>query len=132
MNGYCSNALQPYFRPIIVTLLTRMQQNKTNSYVYYFAYFLLYMLAINANGLTPDYLVQTVEEIQLGYQFSFCYILAMLTAMARSLWSQVVSNFVVPQIAQLAVKDRKVAAVGLTRLLTQSTLSLKEPNVKLW
>jgi exportin-2 (importin alpha re-exporter) len=44
-----------------------MQQNKTNSYVYYFVYFLLYMLAINVDGLTPDYLIQTVEEIQPGY-----------------------------------------------------------------
>ncbi|KAI0283530.1 CAS/CSE protein [Russula brevipes] len=108
------NSLQPYFRQIIVTLLTRMQQNKTNSYVYYFVYFLLYTLAVNANGLTPDFLIQTVEEIQPG------------------LWSQIVSNFVVPQTAQLVVKDRKVAAVGLTRLLTQSTLSLRDPNVKTW
>jgi hypothetical protein len=30
------------------------------------------------------------------------------------------------------VKDRKVAAVGLTRLLTQSTYSLKEPSAKAW
>ena len=37
-------ALQPYFRQIIMTLLTRMQQNKTNNYVYYFVYFLLYRL----------------------------------------------------------------------------------------
>ncbi|KAI0248954.1 importin alpha re-exporter [Lactifluus subvellereus] len=108
------NTLQPYFRQIIVTLLTRMQQNKTNSYVYYFVYFLLYMLAVNVNGLTPDYLIQTVDEIQPG------------------LWSQIVSNFVVPQAALLTVKDRKVAAVGLTRLLTQSNLSLKEPNMKAW
>jgi exportin-2 (importin alpha re-exporter) len=49
-----------------MTLLTRMQQNKTNSYVYYFVYFLLYMLAINVDGLTPDYLIQTVDEIQPG------------------------------------------------------------------
>ena len=42
------------------------------------------------------------------------------------------SNFVLPQISQLVLKDRKEAAVGLTRLLTQSksTLSLKEPNLK--
>lgn len=46
-----------------------MQQNKTNSYVYYFVYFLLYMLAINVDGLTPDYLIQTVEEIQPGYSW---------------------------------------------------------------
>ncbi|KAH9023317.1 Cse1-domain-containing protein [Lactarius hengduanensis] len=107
-------ALQPYFRQIIMTLLTRMQQNKTNNYVYYFVYFLLYLLAINADGLTPDYLIKTVDEIQSG------------------LWSQIVSNFVVPHITQLVLKDRKLAAVGLTRLLTQSTFALKEPNVKTW
>ena len=59
-------ALQPYFRQIIMTLLTRMQQNKTNNYVYYFVYFLLYLLAINADGITPDYLIQPVDEIQSG------------------------------------------------------------------
>ena len=32
-------ALQPYFRQIVMTLLTRMQQNKMNNYVYYFVYF---------------------------------------------------------------------------------------------
>ena len=47
-----------------MTLLTRMQQNKTNNYVYYYVYFLLYVLAINADGITPDY---PVDEIQSGY-----------------------------------------------------------------
>ena len=50
-----------------MTLLTRMQQNKTNNYVYYFVYFLLYVLAINADGITPGSLIQTVDEIQSGY-----------------------------------------------------------------
>ena len=50
-----------------MTLLTRMQQqNKTNNYVYYFVCFLLYLLAINANGITPDYLIQALDEIQSG------------------------------------------------------------------
>ena len=40
------------------------------------------------------------------------------------------SNFVLPQISKLVLKDGKVAAVGLIRLLIQSTLSLKEPNLK--
>jgi len=72
--AFHSTALQPYFRQIIVTLLTRMQQNKTNTYVYYFVYFLLYSLAINVSGLTPDYLIQTVDAIQPGYDtFSGIY-----------------------------------------------------------
>jgi exportin-2 (importin alpha re-exporter) len=115
-----------------MTLLTRMQQNKTNNYVYYFTYFLLYMLAINVNGLTPDYLIQTVDEIQPGYDPDFHASYTEFIMPPCRLWSQVVANFVAPQAGQLAVKDRKVAAVGLTRLLTQSTLSLKEPNVKTW
>ncbi|KAN0129450.1 CAS/CSE protein, C-terminus domain containing protein [Lactarius tabidus] len=82
-----------------MTLLPRMQQNKTNNYIYYFVYFLLYLLAINVDGLTQDYLIQTVDEIQSG------------------LWSQITSNFIIPQISQLVLKgDRKVAAVGPTRL----------------
>ena len=43
-----------------------MQQNKTNNYVYYFVYFLLYLFAINADGITPVYLIQTLDEIQSG------------------------------------------------------------------
>ena len=131
MCAFHSNSLQPYFRQIIVTLLTRMQQNKTNTYVYYFVYFLLYTLAINVNGLAPDYLIQTVDEIQPGYDSS-SHQFPKLILPTRRLWSQIVTNFVVPQTSQLVVKDRKVAAVGLTRLLTQSTLSLKNPNVKIW
>jgi exportin-2 (importin alpha re-exporter) len=109
-----------------------MQQNKTNSYVYYFVYFLLYTLAVNANGLTPDFLIQTVEEIQPGCVSSFRHLFTALITPPPRLWSQIVTNFVLPQTAQLVVKDRKVAAVGLTRLLTQSTLSLRDPSVKTW
>ena len=47
-----------------MTLLTRMQKNKMNNCVYYFVYFLLYVLAINADGTTTDY---PVDEIQSGY-----------------------------------------------------------------
>ena len=50
-----------------LTLLMRMQQNKTNKYVYYSVYFLLYLLVINTDGLTPDYVIQTVDEIESGY-----------------------------------------------------------------
>ena len=60
---FCRPALQPFSRQIIMTMLTRMQQNKTNNYVYYFVYFLLYVLAINADGTTTDY---PVDEIQSG------------------------------------------------------------------
>ena len=55
--------MQPYFHYIIMTLPMRIQQNKTNDYVYYLVCFLLYMLVINVVGITLDYLIQTVDEI---------------------------------------------------------------------
>ena len=56
--------LQQYVRAIIVTLLTRMQTSKTDNYVYHFVYFLLFSIAINVEGLTPDFILGAVEEVQ--------------------------------------------------------------------
>ncbi|KAI0077557.1 Cse1-domain-containing protein [Panus rudis PR-1116 ss-1] len=106
--------LKQYFRPTIVTLLTRLQTSKTDSYVYHFVYFLLYTMAINVEGLNPDYVIGAVEEIQ------------------PQLWGQILTNFVIPQTPKLTPKDRKVAAVGLIRMLTQSEHMLREPTVKFW
>ena len=64
LNVFRKAYTQPYFRQIIMTLLTQMQQNKTNNYVYYFVHVLLYLLAVNAKGISPDHLFQAVDEIQ--------------------------------------------------------------------
>ncbi|VDB88356.1 unnamed protein product [Peniophora sp. CBMAI 1063] len=106
--------LQKYFRGIVMTLLTRMQSSKTDSYVYHFVYFLSYTLAVPVDGLTPDFVVSAVESIQPG------------------LWSNILTTFVVPQATKLAAKDRKVAVIGLTRLLTQSPLMLAGNNANAW
>ena len=74
----------------------------------------------------------STRSSQGTYDNFYCLLLAENLPFPVRLWSQIVTNFVIPQISQLAVKDRKVAAVGLTRLLTQSTYSLKDPNVKAW
>ncbi|EIW74080.1 importin alpha re-exporter [Coniophora puteana RWD-64-598 SS2] len=106
--------LKQFFRPIIVVLLTRMQSSKTDKYVYLFSYFLLFCMAIDVQGLGPDYVISTVEEVQVG------------------LWSQILVNFVVPQAPIVPHRDRKVAVVGLTRMLTQSEIMLQGTNVQAW
>lgn len=106
--------LKSSIRAIMITLLTRMQTSKTDKYVYHFTYFVLFAMAINVDGLEPDLIAGAVEEIQPG------------------LWSQILSNFIVPQVPKMPTKDRKVAAIGLTRLLTQSQVMLREPAVTQW
>jgi exportin-2 (importin alpha re-exporter) len=47
-----------------MTLLTRMQTSKTDKFVYLFARFLLFTMAINVENLPPDYVISTIEGIQ--------------------------------------------------------------------
>ncbi|KAJ7043405.1 CAS/CSE protein [Mycena alexandri] len=106
--------LRQYFKSVVMTLLTRMQSSKTDKFVYLFAKFLLYCMALNIGGLGPDYVIETIDEIQ------------------PRLWSQIMTNFVVPQVPLMPQKDRKLAVVGLTRLLTRSSSMMQDPNVQLW
>ncbi|KAJ7504560.1 CAS/CSE protein [Mycena galericulata] len=106
--------LRQYIKSVIMTLLTRMQSSKTDKFVYLFSKFLLYCMALNIDGLGPDYVIDTVDEIQ------------------PRLWSQILTNFVVPQVRLMPQKDRKLAVVGFTRMLTRSGSMLQEPNVQAW
>ncbi|KAF8063522.1 CAS/CSE protein [Lyophyllum atratum] len=106
--------LRQYFKAVIMTLLTRMQSSKTDKYVHLFARFFLFTMAIDVQGLTPDYVIGTVEEIQ------------------PNLWSQILLNFIVPQVPLLPTKDRKLAVVGITRLLTQSSYMMQQPTMSAW
>ena len=56
-----------YMKGMIMTLLTRMQTSKTDKFIYLFTYYLTFAIAINAAGLSPDYLVGVVESIQPGW-----------------------------------------------------------------
>lgn len=53
-----------------MALLTRMHSSKTDKFVYLFARFLIFTMAIKVDGLTPDYVIGTVEEIQPQYVIS--------------------------------------------------------------
>ena len=48
------------------------------------------------------------------------------------LWSQILTGFVIPQVPKMPHKDRKVVAVGLTRMLTESRVMLSEPASRSW
>ncbi|KJA18706.1 hypothetical protein HYPSUDRAFT_45045 [Hypholoma sublateritium FD-334 SS-4] len=106
--------LQQYLKPIFLSLLTRMHTNKTDKFTYLFAKFFLYILAVNVDGITPDFIITTVEGIQ------------------PQLWHQILTNFVAPQAPKFPHKERKLAVVGITRLLCHSTLMLDEPSVRAW
>ena len=48
------------------------------------------------------------------------------------LWSQLLTNFIIPEAPKSPPKERKVVIVGLTRLLSQCSLMLQEPRAQSW
>ena len=52
------------FRAVMVALLTRMHQSKTDKYVYHFVCFVMYTMALDINGLGPDFVISHVEQVQ--------------------------------------------------------------------
>jgi len=48
------------------------------------------------------------------------------------LWSQLLTNIVLPELPKMLPKDRKVVVVGLIRMLTRSSTMLSEPTAKAW
>lgn len=47
-----------------MSLLTRMHTSKTDKYIYLFSKFVLFSMAVNVEGLDPDFLIRPLEEIQ--------------------------------------------------------------------
>lgn len=62
----CRSALQQYIRTILVLLSTRLQSSKTSNFTYSFVYFFCFVLAIQKEGLTPDFIVSQYESVQAG------------------------------------------------------------------
>ncbi|KAJ7594086.1 CAS/CSE protein [Mycena floridula] len=106
--------MQQYFKAVIHTLLTRMHSTKTDKFVYLFSRFLLYTMAIQVDGLSPDYVIAAVEQIQ------------------PQLWSQILANFIIPQVPKMPHKERKLAVIGLIRLLTESSYMVQTPFSQAW
>jgi len=109
-------AWSEYMRGILVTLLTRLQTAKTDTFVRGFVHWLLYVLAVGvepgkrAAGLTPDWLVGSVNAIQ------------------GDLFDVLLGSFVVETVPQLGngagalvARERRAAIVGMARLLSEST-----------
>lgn len=48
------------------------------------------------------------------------------------LWSQICGKFIIEQAPKFPHKERKLAVVGLTNLLTHSSTMMQEPYIRTW
>ncbi|KAF8749880.1 Cse1 [Rhizoctonia solani] len=106
--------LGPLFNGILVTIMTRLQANKTPAFSYGFMHFACAAMASRAEGMGPDFFIGAVESVQPG------------------LWTQLLTHVILPEVPRTQLRDQKVVSVGLTRLLVQSQHSVQAPAANVW
>ena len=58
------SVLGQYMKSIMTMILTRAQTSRTDNFIYYMVYFTFFSMAIEGEGLTPDFTVSAVEQVQ--------------------------------------------------------------------
>ncbi|CAJ0827739.1 2871_t:CDS:10 [Entrophospora sp. SA101] len=107
-------ALNQYIGPILTLLLSRFQSSKTDSYTMGFVYFVCYFLAVDKEGMNPDYVIQAFDSLQ------------------NQLFIQVLNAFIIPHLQKVqGYMERKICAVGMTRLITQKDMQFQTSYSKL-
>ncbi|KAL1925152.1 uncharacterized protein VTP21DRAFT_35 [Calcarisporiella thermophila] len=109
------NALSPYLRKIFILMLERLQRSKTEKLVRGYVHFTCFAMALNKEGGGPETVLQVYESIQ------------------PKMFADLVRNIIITDTTKLQKDvDRKVCAVGLTRLLTESPTMLTQPYLGIW
>ncbi|KAI5449860.1 importin-alpha export receptor [Naganishia albida] len=106
------SVMTPFTKTVLMLILNRLQTGKTPAFSQSFARFFLLLCAIPNVG--PTFLVEQLQAIQPG------------------LASQILENVILPETRKMPIKDRKVVAVGLTRLLTDGDVLLQPTTVSAW
>ncbi|KAG8688800.1 importin-alpha export receptor [Ceratobasidium sp. 423] len=106
--------LRPLFNGILVTVMTRLQANKTPAFSYGFMHFACAAMAVRTEGMGPDFFIGAVESVQAG------------------LWPQMLTHVLLPEVSRTQLRDQKLVSVGLTRLLVHSQQSVQAPAANAW
>lgn len=59
--------IKQYIKTIMLIVLTRMQNSKTDKFVHLLTRFVLFIMSANKEGLGPDYVIEMFESIQPGW-----------------------------------------------------------------
>lgn len=109
-------SLKPFLGQVAVLLLQRLQVAKTDRYVARLSQFIYFLAASEGNtNLGPIFAVDFIDTVQDG------------------VFGQIFSQFVLPSTTQISgVFERKVAVVGLTRILLENPKFMGGPYVSKW
>ena len=106
--------MQPYWKQIFIILFTRLNKSKTPVFAQRFARFFYFLVHRKKEGAGPDFAIKAMDEVQ------------------ADVFGQVFTRFICPDTLDLSKpQDRKLAIIGLTKLLLTSTTVTVPPYNKI-
>lgn len=109
------NNVKPFLPAVLNLLMQRLQRSRTDKFTHCFVYFVFYLVCLEKEGMSADTIVETFDNIQPG------------------IFGQILSAVVLPEVQRMHGRiERKVVAVGMAKLLTQSDRILSTGYVSLW
>src|SRR5258708_38460928 len=105
-----------------MSILDRKESSRTDKFMVGLRHWFCYIAAIEVGNYGPDVVPQAVDAIQAGYAKPHESLLA-LTLVLNSLWTSLLNNIVILSLPKMPPKDRRVAAIGLTRMLFYSPIT---------
>jgi exportin-2 (importin alpha re-exporter) len=108
--------LAPFVKNIFVLILTRIFQSKTPKFTRSFLEFISYLIVLEKPSMTPDDIVNAFDSVQ-----------------ANPLFGPLMENIILPEFSKVSgASDRKMIALGMTRLLTNSNTMLNQYYDSCW
>ncbi|KAI9143350.1 karyopherin Kap109 [Paraphysoderma sedebokerense] len=96
----------------IVRYVDLLQQSKTSKFVYNFATFVSFFVALEKENVNPQFVIDIVESIQPG------------------LYLQLHKTFVLPEVKNIVGRsDRRIVGVAFTKLLTMTEYLLQDLEI---
>ncbi|CAG8538941.1 11296_t:CDS:10 [Paraglomus occultum] len=107
--------LNHYIGPIFILILKKLQNAKQDKFLIAFDKFIFCSFAIDKEGAGPDYIIQVIDSIQ------------------PSLFMGLLNGPIMQNLQKVQGRiERKICAVGMTRLLTKSEKVMGSEYAEVW
>ncbi|ODV97532.1 hypothetical protein PACTADRAFT_36401 [Pachysolen tannophilus NRRL Y-2460] len=106
------NNLQKFLNQIVMILLQRLQNSRSEKYV---KRFILFICLIASFGNNPNLVNENKNNLSSKFIFKF------IDEVQDGLFGQILSNFIIPSSLKFNnLNDRKLIIIGLTKLITEN------------
>lgn len=107
--------LDPYLKQIGILIMTRLSKSVTDKLISHIALTVYFVAAAEKEGLGPDYIIKMFDIVQ------------------PNVFGSIFAKFILPTTTKIhLVRDRRIAAIGLTKIITECQAFITGSYNNIW